>query len=82
MKGFVSIIDIRRHLRIILMVPFIKYSILSDNFYLIEKVNGSRYLYAWLDRHPDVYVGIFTSILKGGNCCYCYQVLKSTRSYD
>ena len=25
-----------------------------DIFHLIEKANGIKYLYAWLDRHPDV----------------------------
>jgi len=26
----------------------------NSDFYFIEKANGIKYLYAWLDRHPDV----------------------------
>jgi len=26
----------------------------NGNFYLIEKANGIKYMYAWLDNDPDV----------------------------
>ena len=26
----------------------------SGDFHFIEKANGIKYLYAWLDKHPDV----------------------------
>ena len=33
------------------------------NFHFIEKANGIKYLYAWLDKHPDDYVVLFASVL-------------------
>ena len=27
----------------------------NSDFHFIEKANGIKYLYAWLDRHPDVF---------------------------
>ena len=31
----------------------------------ILKLNGIAHEYAWLDRHPDDYVGVITAIVNG-----------------
>ncbi len=38
----------------------------SVGFHLIEKANGIEYLYAWLDRHPDVCSMVINLGSKGG----------------
>ena len=34
------------------------------DFHFIEKANGIKYLYAWLDRHPDVRTVVYLTSSK------------------
>jgi hypothetical protein len=37
-------------MHLLLLAKILPFSV----YYLIEKANGIKYLYAWLDKHPDV----------------------------